>query len=403
MKLKIAGLSALAALVAVMTLAAGCSSSSSSKSSDTIRIGLEAPITGSLAELGQGMLNGAKQAATYVNANGGVGGKKIEIVAIDDKGDPDAGVAAANSAVKAGLDAVVGPYNSGVGLKTLPIYMDAGLVPLRLTSSDQTAGMGFTLQPMTSQIAPVATDALVKQLKASSVALIVDSTTDYTKSAAQAMTASLGNAGIRITTAESITPGATSYADTVTKVLATNPSAVYVITYYPEAGLIAQAMLATNTSVNCLADYGAYDNGYITAAGIPAAQKCPVVGVPAPRDSPVPFSVVDASDRYFSFQLVDPYANYAKQFNSAPGSWSPYTYDSVLVLADAIGRAGGTSAAALKSALAATSGWKGWTGTVAFDATTGNRIPAPVTVNTVTSDGVFQVDPAWITATGFTY
>ena len=61
------------------------------------------------------------------------------------------------------------------------------------------------------------------------------------------------------------------------------------------------------------------------------------------------------------------------------------------------------AASALKSALAATSGWKGWTGTVAFEATTGNRIPAPVTVNTVTSAGVFQVDPAWITATGFTY
>jgi branched-chain amino acid transport system substrate-binding protein len=147
-------------------------------------------------------------------------------------------------------------------------------------------------------------------------------------------------------------------------------------------------MLASNTAAKCLADYGAYDNGYITAAGIPAAQKCPVVGVPAPGDFPNSASLVEA---------------YTKQFNAAPGSWSPYTYDSVLVLADAIGRAGGTSATALKSALAATSGWKGWTGTVAFEATTGNRIPAPVTVNTVTSAGVFQVDPAWITATGFTF
>ena len=124
MKSRIVGLSALAVVVAVATSAVGCSSSSS-KSSNTIRIGLEAPITGSLSELGQGMLNGAKQAATQVNANGGVNGKKIEIVAIDDKGDPDAGVTAANAAVKAGLDAVVGPYNSGVGLKTLPIYAAA--------------------------------------------------------------------------------------------------------------------------------------------------------------------------------------------------------------------------------------------------------------------------------------
>lgn len=388
MKPKIAVFSAIAAVVAVATIAVGCSSSSSSKSSNTIRIGLEAPITGDLAELGQGMLNGAKQAATQINNNGGVGGKKIEIVAIDDKGDPDVGVSAANNAVKAGLDAVVGPYNSGVGLKTLPIYMNAGLVPLRLTSSDETAGMGFTLQPMTSQIAPVATDALVREVKATSVALIFDTTTDYTRAAAQAMTASLGKAGVKITATESITPGATSYTAAVSTVLATNPSAVYVITYFPEAGLIAQAMLAANTNVKCLADYGAYDNGYITAAGIPAAQKCPVVGVPAPNDFPNSATLVEA---------------YTKQFNSAPGSWSPYTYDSVMLLADAIGRAGSTSAAALKSALAATSGWKGWTGTVAFDATSGNRTPAPVTVDAVDSSGAFHVDPAWIAATGFTY
>ena len=388
MKSKFAVVTAVVSVVAIATLALGCSSSSSSKNSETIRIGLEAPISGSLSELGQGMLNGAKQAAAQLNGSGGIGGKRVEIVAIDDKGDPDAGMAAANNAVKAGLDAVVGPYNSGVGLKTLPIYTAAGLVPLRLTSSDQTAGIGFTLQPMTSQIAPVATDALVKQLKASSVALIVDSTTDYTKAAGQAMTTSLGKAGVTITTTESITPGAKSYSDTVAKVLATNPSAVYVVTYYPEAGLIAQAMLASNTSAKCLADYGAYDNGYVTAAGIPAAQKCPVVGVPAPSDFPNSAALVEA---------------YTKQFNSAPGSWSPYTYDSVMLLADAIGRAGGTSASALKDALLATKGWKGWTGTVAFDAATGNRIPAPVTVDTVDASGAFHVDAAWMTATGFTY
>ncbi len=388
MKSKFAVVTAVVSVVAIATLALGCSSSSSSKNSETIRIGLEAPISGSLSELGQGMLNGAKQAAAQLNGNGGIGGKRVEIVAIDDKGDPDAGVAAANNAVKAGLDAVVGPYNSGVGLKTLPIYTAAGLVPLRLTSSDQTAGIGFTLQPMTSQIAPVATDALVKQLKASSVALIVDSTTDYTKAAGQAMTTSLGKAGVAITTTESITPGAKSYSDTVAKVLATNPSAVYVVTYYPEAGLIAQAMLAANTSAKCLADYGAYDNGYVTAAGIPAAQKCPVVGVPAPSDFPNSAALVEA---------------YSKQFNSAPGSWSPYTYDSVMLLADAIGRAGGTSASALKDALLATKGWKGWTGTVAFDSATGNRIPAPVTVDTVDASGAFHVDAAWMAATGFTY
>jgi hypothetical protein len=40
---------------------------------------------------------------------------------------------------------------------------------------------------------------------------------------------------------------------------------------------------------------------------------------------------------------------------------------------------------------------------VAFDSTTGNRLPAPVTVDIVDAAGTFHVDPAWVTATGFTY
>ncbi len=379
--------SAIAAL-ALVVVGSGCSSSTpSSSSAKTLRIGLEAPLTGELAELGTGMLNGAKQAAAKLNAAGGVQGKQVEIIAIDDKGDPDAGVSAANGAIKSGLDGIVGPYNSGVGLKTLPLYLDAGLVPIRLTSSDATAGLGFTLQPMTSQIAPVATDALVKELKATSVALIVDDSAAYNKSAAEAMATSLSAKGVTITATQAIVPGAASYTDAVTAVLATNPDAVYVVTYFPEAGLIAQAMAAANTSVKCLADYGAYDNGFISAAGS-AATTCAVVGVPGPAEFPGSASLVSA---------------YTSQFSGAPGAWSPYTYDSVLVLADAIGRAGGTSKDALTTALLATKGWKGWTGSVSFESGTGNRLPAPVTVDIVNSSGVFQVDPAWVTATGFTY
>ena len=386
--MKIRAIVATVAMLLLATAGAACSSSDSKTSSaKTLRIGLEAPLTGELAELGAGMLNGAQQAAAQLNAVGGVNGAQVEIIAIDDKGDPDAGVAAAEAAIAAGLDGIVGPYNSGVGLKTLPLYLQAGLVPLRLTSSDATAGLGFTLQPVTSQIAPVATDALVMELKASKVALIVDDTAAYTKSAAEAMTASLGAKGVTITGTQAITPGAASYADAVSAALAAGPDAVYVITYFPEAGLIAQAMKAADTSAKCLADYGAYDNGYITAAGS-AASTCAVVGVPAPNEFPGSASLV---------------AGYTTTFGSAPGAWSPYTYDSVLVLADAITRAGGTSAEAVRTALLATKAWKGWTGSVSFEANTGNRLPAPVTVDIVTSAGAFQVDQAWVTATGFTY
>ena len=89
--------------------------------------------------------------------NGGIAGRMVEIVAVDDGADHTTGVAAAGAAIEAGLDGIVGPCNSGVGADTLLLYIEAGLVPIRLTSDDSTAGFGSRLQPMTSQIAPMAT------------------------------------------------------------------------------------------------------------------------------------------------------------------------------------------------------------------------------------------------------
>ena len=378
-----------AGALALALVMAGCSSSKSSNGSgSTIRLGLEAPLTGEQKDVGVGMLDGAKLAVQELNAAGGINGKQIELVEIDDAADPAVGVTAAEAAISKGLDAVVGPYNSGVGAKTLPLYISAGLVPLRLTSADSTQGLGVTLQPMTSQIAPAATTAITKWAGATSVALIHDDTQTYTKDADSAMTTSLKAAGVTITADVAIQPGATDYTSAVTSALAGSPQLVYVITYYPEAGLIAKAMQTSGGSVKCLADYGAYDNGYVQAAGVAAAAACPVVGVPAPSDFP---------------QGANHVAAYTAAFTSTPGTWAPYTYDSVMVIAQAAKSAGEIKGSAFESALKGITGFSGWTGSVAFDATTGDRTPAPVVVVATLPDGTMHIDQSWVTATGFTF
>ena len=382
-------------LVAIAALALGACSSSDDASNPTttsaasgrIRIGLEGPLTGDQKDTGIGMLRGARLAAQQLNAKGGIGGKQVEIVPIDDQADPKVAKVAAKRAIAAGLDAVVGPYNSGAGLVTLPLYIDAGLVPLRLTSSDQTSGLGFTLQPMTSQIAPVATKAITTDFQAKKVGIIYDTTQDYTKAANDAMQTQLRAAGVTITIDEGIEPGAKSYTDTVTTVAATNPDLVYVITYYPEGGLIAKAMYDAKATPKCFADLGAYDPGFITAAGVDAAKACPVVGVPAPNDFP---------------GSADLIAAYRKAFGAAPGAWSPYTYDSVNLIATVAAKTG-FETGALSAGIRAVNGWKGWTGTVAFEAGSGNRIPAPLTVDSVGDDGSYHVDQAWAASVGFAY
>jgi ABC-type branched-subunit amino acid transport system substrate-binding protein len=328
-------------------------------------------------------------AAARLNARGGILGRQVEIVPIDDQADPAIADKAAKAAIASGLDGVVGPYNSGAGLETLPRYIKAGLVPIRLTSSDETAGMGFTLQPMTSQIAPVATDAVSKWLGAKSAAIIFDSTQAYTKAAAAKMKESLTTAGVRITTSEAIQPGAKTYASTVAKVAATKPDLIYVDTYYPEGGLIAKAMYDAKAPAKCLADYGAYDNGFIAAAGLPAARNCPVVGVPAPGDFPASALLLKT---------------FASRYTNAPNGWAPYAYDSVNILADAATAARGFVAKPLTAALEDIKNWKGWTGTVVgFEATTGNRTPASITVDRPDAKGTYHVDARWAAATHFAY
>src|SRR4051812_20039138 len=106
---------AAALISAVAMIGIGCGDDDES---DKFRLGVEAPLTGDLSVLGEGMLDGANLAASELNDQDGIMGKQVEIVSIDDAGDPDTGVEAAKSAIDDGLDGVVGPYNSGVGIKT---------------------------------------------------------------------------------------------------------------------------------------------------------------------------------------------------------------------------------------------------------------------------------------------
>ena len=370
-------------------LAAGCGSSDSDDSdSSSFRVGLEAPLSGEQSVLGKGMLKGAQLAAAQLNNEGGIRGKQVEIVPIDDAADPETGVEAAKSAIADGLDGVVGPYNSGVGIETLPLYIDAGLVPIRLTSDSSTNGLGFTLQPMTYQIAPVASQALDEWLGANTVAIAYDPTQNYTVSVSQALKASLEKAGVTVTAYEKVQPSKKSYTKVVDRLAAEKPDVIYAAVYFPEGGLIAKEIDEGGIDSQCIADYASYDTGFVETAGVAAAQACPVVGVPAPED----FS--DSAGRVSAYE---------DKFGEAPGTWSPYTYDSLNFLADGVENAGGSDAKKLTSALNGVRGWKGWTGSVTIDPNNGNRQPATVVIVSTNAEGQLRVDQDWAEAVGAPY
>lgn len=369
---------------------AACSSDSSDSDAsgperDTIRIGVEGPLSGPQGAYGEGMVDGARFAADRINEAGGLDGVEIEIVPIDDGADADKGVAAAKKAIDEGLDAVVGPYNSSVGVKTLPLYEEAGVVAVRFTTADSTEGFGVTVQPMTSQIAPVATRALQQWLGATKVSLVYDSTETYTVDANTAMKESLAAAGITVVADVAIEPGESSYAAAVDQALAAGPDAIYVITYYPEGGVIARDLAGRNAGVKCLADYSAFDDEYIKAAGPAGVKACPVVGLPGLDDFPGSESLVPA---------------FREAFGSEPGSQAPFAYDAVQVLAEAAGSKAGFARAKLTAALFALEGYEGWTGSITFEEGTGNRVPALVVVDSVNAEGILGIDQSWAATAG---
>jgi branched-chain amino acid transport system substrate-binding protein len=372
------------ALVGALALTlSGCAGGGGS---DTLRIGVEAPLSGDQSVTGVGMINGAQIAADEINAAGGVNGKKIEIVAIDDAADPDTGVAAAEAAIAEGLDGVVGPYNSGVGIKTLPLYQAAGVLPIRLTSNSKTNAMGFTLQPMDYQIAPVAATGLEKWLGAKSVAIIYDDSAEYTKSIATTLKSQLEADGLTVPVFTAITPGEADYSAAVMSASQAGVDVIYGATYFPEGSLLAQAIHTLQVAQPCVLDYGSYDPGYITNAGsVEVAMACTLVGVPSPTDFVKGAGFV---------------ADYTEMFGEAPGTWSPYTYDSVKLLADAMTSTKGSDVAALTDYLNKVVNWQGATGSVTIDPANGNREPATVVFLSVTPAGEFHVNHDWATAVG---
>jgi len=103
-----------------------------STDSNPVRIGLAGPFTDSV---GAPMLRAAELAVQQINASGGAAGRAFELIARDDRGDPDSAIAVATDLVRAGVVAVVGDVYSGTTLAAAPVYNSAGVRQISPSSS----------------------------------------------------------------------------------------------------------------------------------------------------------------------------------------------------------------------------------------------------------------------------
>ncbi|RII83321.1 ABC transporter substrate-binding protein [Neopusillimonas maritima] len=92
---------------------------------ETIKIGIIQPLTGSVAASGNFVLNGAQIAVDYINNNGGVLDKKLELVVADNKSNPtESANAAEKLIVRDKVPVMIGSWGSTFTLATLPKLME---------------------------------------------------------------------------------------------------------------------------------------------------------------------------------------------------------------------------------------------------------------------------------------
>lgn len=297
---RLTGLVGLAGCLSLSVTAIGIASddrSTQSTASSPLVIAVEGPQSGDQASNGLDMLRGVRLAVDQLNARGGLwDGRKVEIYRADDKGDEANARSVAHRVIAKGIHFVIGPYNSSVGIANLPVYRRSKVLPLWMTSRDETRGAGATVQPMNSQIAPVE-ERYVKAIGARRVTMLVDDTSNgaFTKGMATRLRAVLERDGATVTSISireasgpTGTPAVPSgyYAGKVAEALATNPDLVYVSTYFPEGVEIAKALGAAGTAPKCLMGLANVDNGFVARTSLAEGQRCVFSGVPAAAQMP---------------------------------------------------------------------------------------------------------------------
>jgi branched-chain amino acid transport system substrate-binding protein len=366
------------ALCALISLPA-CSSGSPAP----LLIAVEGPQSGSQAANGLDQLRGVQLAVKQLNAHGGLwDGRKVTVFPVDDKGDEAQAMPAARQVVAKGIKFLIGPYNSSVGLANLPYYRRNHLLPVWMTSRDETAGVGATVQPMNTQIAPVE-EHYVKGIHAKRVAMLVDDTPNgaFTKGMATRLRGKLVQDGASVTwtsVKETTAHGlpASYYADKVKNALATKPDLVYVSTYFPEGIRIAKALTAAGSSPHCLMGLANVDPEFVAKTNLAQAQRCVFSGVPAAPQMP-------SATAYVS--------QYRSAFGTVPGAWGSFTYDSAKILFAAIDRAKSLDTGAVDQQLRRTKDYHGATGTITIDPKTGYRTKVPVSILRVSGSKQFVI------------
>lgn len=323
----------------------------------TIKIGGLGPLTGPLAIYGVTATNGSKLAFEEINKNGGILGKQVEFVLFDEKGDSTEAVTAYNRLVDEGVVALVGDITSKPSLAVAEIAAQDNMPMITPTGTQfniTEAGPNVFRVCFTDPYQGVILANLAKNnLKANTVAIMVNNSSDYSDGVAEAFIKEAERLGLKIVAKEGYAEGDKDFRAQLTKVAATNPDVLLVPDYYEQVALITTQAREVGVKSTFIGPdgwdgvakaldssaYGAVENSYFTNH----------------------YSVEDTNEKVQNFLKA-----YREKYKDEPSAFSALSYDAAYLMKDAIEKAGSIDKDTIVKAMKE-SDFAGVTGHLRFD------------------------------------
>src|SRR5881275_3489991 len=362
-------------LVCMLAVAIGCKKEQQGGgnvgAADTgvIKIGEVGSMTGTEATFGTSSDRGIQLAVTEVNEGGGIKGRQIQVIALDDEGKPEEAATAATRLIASEhVLALLGEVASTRSLFMAP-KAQAAKVPMVSPSStnEKVTAVGdyifraCFIDPFQGYVmAKFATDTL----KLKKAAILRDVRNDYSVGLAKVFNDNFTKLGGQIVDNESYSSGDVDFKAQLTNIKGAAPNALYVPGYYTDVGLIARQAREVGLTVPLLGGDG-WDSEKLYEIGGAALEGSYFSNH---------YSVDDPSPRIQEFV-----AKFKKEYGGQlPDSLAAQAYDAAGMLFEAMQKSSDLAGPNVRQALADTKNFHGVTGDITLDASRNPLKPAVV-------------------------
>jgi len=209
-----------------------------------IKVGIAGPLSGSALNTGEQQEVGAQKAISHLNDKGGLLGKQIVVISVDDACEPRQAKAVARQLVSEGVIFVLGHVCSSCSLAVGEIYEKAGIIMISPASTnpkvtDEGGPNVFRAIGRDDQQGTIAGDYLANNHRNSSIAIIHDGDA-YGLGLAEFTKRQLNKRGVSEVMFASYTPDKKDYKPIVDKLVDKKTDVLYAGGYLADIGIIVR-------------------------------------------------------------------------------------------------------------------------------------------------------------------